>query len=225
MPLPTLLPLVQWAAVASPTLYAGITLQYSLTFYILASTTTSPTTRGTTTPNPKLLARQWLALYQLGPYWVAPLIHAGTLSNLYLAFSSRPSSSSSSSSSSNLHLLAALLTLSILPLTFLYFEPGINGACKWKAAALLRKDDHDDEQGGTAVQLLLPERKGGGVGVVVKASTVRHSASEASKRWAEREGMEGLVRAWAGRNHGRWVLGVVAGLVGFLAVRTRMMVQ
>src|SRR5690349_17373422 len=116
MPLPTLLPLVQWAAIASPTLYAGtnpsppslshpqvyqqqnktgIPLQYSLTLHILASTTTSPTQAAP--PNPKLLARQWLALYQLGPYWVAPLVHAGTLSNLYLAFYSHPSSSSSSS--------------------------------------------------------------------------------------------------------------------------------
>jgi hypothetical protein len=179
---------------------------------LLARTTTS------STPNPKLLARQWLALYQQGPVWVPPLIHTGLLSNLFLAFSSSSSShwhatpheQSSSSSlffesfdSFTLHLAAAALTLSILPLTFVWLEPGINGACKWKAEMLLREEGFS-----------LPERKRGSL---VAASVVRHSASETSKRWAEGAEMGELVVAWAGRNHVRWVLGIVAGVVSFAA--------
>ncbi|KAK4035434.1 hypothetical protein C8A01DRAFT_17907, partial [Parachaetomium inaequale] len=149
------------------------------------------------TPNPttKLLARQWLALYQLGPVWVPPLIHTGILSNLFLSFI-HPSER-------NLYLLAAALTFSILPFTFLYLEPGINGACKWKVAGLLQDEG-----------FAMPGRKKG----LVKPSVVRHSASESSKKWAEGVEMGVLVEAWAGRNHVRWVVGVGAGVVSFLAM-------
>jgi hypothetical protein len=171
------------------------------------------TTSSTGTPNSKLLARQWLALYQQGPVWVPPLIHTGLLANLYLAFSSSfsnatppgqlESSSSFNSFPLSMHLTAAALTLSILPLTFLWLEPGINGACKWKAEMLLREEGFS-----------LPERK---KGALVAASVVRHSASETSKKWAEGAEMGELVVAWAGKNHVRWVLGVVAGVVSFVA--------
>ncbi|KAK4100219.1 hypothetical protein N658DRAFT_428125 [Parathielavia hyrcaniae] len=165
--------------------------------HLLARTTTSTT--------PKLLARQWLVLYQQGPVWVPPLVYTGLVSNLYLAFSSSSSCSSSSSSSfTTLHLAAAALTFSIIPITFLYLEPGINGACKWKVEMLLRKEE--EEEGG----FRMPPAK-------TLPSVVRHSASEASRKWAERADMADLVVAWARLNHARWVVGVVAGLVSFVA--------
>ncbi len=134
------------------------------------------------------------------------------LSNLFLAYHHHQSSSSLSthSSSERLYLLAAVLTLSVLPITFLYFEPGINGACKWKVEALL-KEDEDAE-----FKLLPDKREGKGVGGL---SVKRHTAREAAKRWAEETGMGELVGQWVWRNDGRWVLGGVASGVSFLALR------
>jgi hypothetical protein len=170
--------------------------------------------RTSPTANAPLLARQWLALYQQGPRWVPPLIQTGFLANLFLAFFS---SSPTTPSQTHLYTSAALLTLSILPLTFLHLEPGINGACKWKAAQLLKAPKKEGEEGdepappGPAL-LLLPQKKGR---FVMPVSVERHSASEASKRWAERTDMAGLVEAWAGINWGRVGLGVVAGGLSF----------
>jgi hypothetical protein len=171
------------------------------------------------TPNAKLLARQWLALYKQGPRWVPPLIQTGFLANLFLAFYS-PSNTTppQTQRQTYFYTAAALLTFSILPLTFLHFEPGINGACKWKAEQLLTltvtapKDKEEDGNGGTTPPLLLPKKKGR---FAVPVSVERHSASEASKRWAERTDMAGLVEAWAGINWGRVGLGVVAGGLSF----------
>lgn len=163
----------------------------------------------------KILARQWLALYQAGPRWVAPLVQTGFLSNLFLAFlHTRPGhththtyteGTSSGAHQSYLYAAAALLTISILPITFLYLEPGINGACKWKAELLLRDEGFtmaggsDDAKGGKRVAM----------------SVARHSASERSKRWAEGAEMGTLVKEWARLNHGRWALGVLGGVVSF----------
>ncbi|KAK4149602.1 hypothetical protein C8A00DRAFT_18730 [Chaetomidium leptoderma] len=191
MALPTLTAVAQWASIAMPTLYAGITFQYSLTMHHLARTS----------PTPKLLARQWLALYQQGPRWVPPLINTAVLSNLFLAFYAVQTASQK-----YLHLLAAALSFSILPMTFVYFEPGINGACKWKAGLLLSREDGF-------------EMAEGGMNNRIGVSVGRHSANEGARRWAEGVEMEALVVAWAGRNHGRWVLGVVAGVVSFWASR------
>jgi hypothetical protein len=170
--------------------------------------------RTSPTPNAPLHARQWLALNQQGPRRVPPLIQTGFLANLFLAFFS--SSSPQTPSQTHLYTSAALLTLSILPLTFLHLEPGINGACKWKAAQLLKtpKEKEGDEPAppGPPLLLLLPQKKGR---FAVAASVERHSASEASKRWAERTDMAGLVEAWARVNWGRVGLGVVAGGLSF----------
>jgi hypothetical protein len=155
--------------------------------------------------NSKLLAKQWLALYKQGPRWVPPLIHTGFLANLYLAFRS----SSSSSFSSRLYLAAAALTISILPITIFYFEPGINGACKWRVESLLQAQEGEDQE----ERFRMPEAKGW-----IKASVVRHSASEASKRWADRADMSELVVAWARGNHVRWVLTLCAGVLSFAAM-------
>ncbi|KAL2196892.1 hypothetical protein P885DRAFT_36938 [Corynascus similis CBS 632.67] len=163
----------------------------------------------------KLLARQWLVLYQQGPLWVPPLVHTGVLSNLYLAFSSSSSSGSGSGSSSSpfLYLAAALVILSVLPLTFLVMEPGINGACKWKVAEVLKGDKGDDgESGNLPVARRVGERS---IGI---PSVTRHSASEGSKRWAEEVGIGELVVAWAQMNHVRWVMGIVAGGLSFGAL-------
>lgn len=218
--------------------------------------------RTSPTPNAPLLARQWLALYQQGPRWVPPLVQTGVLANLFLAFYS-PSSPHAAPplhghhhqqqefASLYYHLAAALLTFSILPLTFLVFEPGINGACKWKgeqllssSSAPLKEDGSSSNQNSTPDSsrtkmetptetstptststttspppplLLLPKKRKAGLLLSVE----RHSANEASKRWAERADMAGLVEAWARRNLGRAVVGVVAGGLGFCGVSTK----
>lgn len=149
-----------------------------------------------------MLAKQWLALYQLGPYFVPPLILPGTLSNAYLAYVS----SFHSKSQLLLYALAAILTISIMPMTFLYFEPGINGACKWKVAMLLESEETKPELSS-----------GGKTEGKVGWSTQRHSASAGAKAWAERAEMAELVAAWASRNQVRWVVAVIAGAVSGLA--------
>lgn len=134
------------------------------------------------------------------------------------------------------YLTAGVLTISILPFTLFHMEPGINGACKWKVAALLDgggavvadNNNHnvdETESRETAneetplnkrrVQPFTPELSGVGRGVR------RHTASEASKRWAESWDMVELVEEWARRNHVRWVVGVLAGAVSFVGLVLR----
>ncbi|KAL2021114.1 hypothetical protein VTK56DRAFT_7533 [Thermocarpiscus australiensis] len=177
--------LAQGAGVALPLLCAGITFQYSLTMCILAQT--SP---------PKLLAKQWLRLYQLGPYWVSPLLLLGALANAYLAWLARDASTSPPSPYS----AAAVLALSVLASTFVYFEPGVNGACKWKAQDLLAEEG-----------FRMPAFSG-------VPSARRHSATAASRAWAARADMRELVLAWARRNHARWVVALGAGMLSLYAV-------
>ncbi|KAH6632621.1 hypothetical protein F5144DRAFT_256723 [Chaetomium tenue] len=228
MSFPALTTIAQWAGIAMPTFYAGITFQYSLTMHLLAHTTTTTTTT-TTTAHRQLLARQWLALYQQGPRWVPPLVHTGVLANLYLAFAqpNHPQHPQHPQQQHlHLHLAAAALAFAVLPLTFLVFEPGINGACKWKAAALLRQQqqegrgDREGEEEGEAEEEEEDGRRNGlattaATTTLLRPSVRRHSAGVAARAWAERADMVELVGAWARLNHVRWVLALLAGVLSF----------
>jgi len=85
-------------------------------------------------------------------------------------------------------------------ITIFIFEPGVNGACKVKTEELLRDE---------------------GVVMKDKKSTIvprlsKHSASEKSRQWAERVGMEELVESWANENVKRCVVALMAaGVSGF----------
>jgi hypothetical protein len=144
---------------------------------------------------PKTLAKQWLQLYRRGPYWVVPIVVSSTISNAYLAWAS---AGSPDPAQRNACIAAALTVWSILPITFLYFEPGINGACKWKVQSLLASEGFS-----------MPKFNG-------IPSSLRHSATPATKVWAEKLSMKELVTMWERRNHGRWVVSLLAaGLSGY----------
>lgn len=132
------------------------------------------------------IARLWLHMYQFGPVWVRPVIAAGTLSNAYLACVS------SLSLQRALYASAALSLGLILLITFTYFEPGVNGGGKVKAAGLLRNDG-----------LSMPP--GNGI-----PSVYRHSASNEARKWAEKTDMAGIVATWGRLNNGRWAVAAVA---------------
>ncbi|KAK3688090.1 hypothetical protein B0T22DRAFT_144282 [Podospora appendiculata] len=149
---------------------------------------------------PKLLAKQWLHLYQQSPYWVLPTVLSGLSSNFYPAFQSP----SSRNQQTTFYLAAALTIGSILPITFLYFEPRVNGACKWKARTLLR-------QAGEKA----PELSGDKLPAVVPSSE-KQSATRETRERAERGDIGTLVMAWARANHLRWAVGsAAAGLSGY----------
>ncbi|KAL2267025.1 hypothetical protein VTJ83DRAFT_4302 [Remersonia thermophila] len=255
------LPLARWAGIVMPTLYAGITFQYSLSMHLLAriATTTRTSTTGTSSSSELLsefpsqdpasnhplknqwdLARQWYALYRQGPRWVPPVVLSGALSNLYL-YLFAPDSQPSPYTRHSL-LAAALLTLSVLPLTFFYFEPGINGACKWKYAQLSERRMTADARSGKGQprQPSGPEQGQGGPEPAateteppkqnegflarqwrnyIPASVSRHTGTPAAKAWAEQTDMAELVEGWARRNHVRWVIGLAAGGLSFLGSR------
>lgn len=146
------------------------------------------------------MAKQWLKGYQYGPIWVPPMVASGTVSNLYLAWLAFTSSSPSSSSVARfrLYLLAALSIFSILPITFFYMEPGINGASKWKVQTLLKDEG-----------FWMPDTK------IWAPSSVKNGGTEESRRLAERSSMAELVRGWRRVNNVRWVIGsIAAGLSG-----------
>lgn len=135
------------------------------------------------------MAAQWLHGYQYGPSWVPPLIAPGTLSNLLLAYVC------SDELRRTVYLTAALGIFSILPMTFFYMEPGINGASKWKAQSLLKDQ-------GVVMQetsLLMP-------------SSRKHGSTLSSRRWAERSDMRDLIKFWQAVNNVRWVVGAVAAM-------------
>lgn len=129
------------------------------------------------------MARQWLHGYQYGPYWVPPLIAPATFSNLYLALSSQDPVKR------GLYVVAAMGIFSILPITFLYMEPGVNGACKWKVQSLLKEEGFH-----------MPDTS------VFVPSSVKHGSTAASRRWAEGSKMEELIRFWRKVNNVRWVI-------------------
>lgn len=139
------------------------------------------------------MAKQWLHGYQYGPLWVPPLVAPGTLANLYLAYLSQ-----SSATQRNLYLMAGLGIFSILPITFFYMEPGINGACKWKVQTLLK--DEGFHMKDTSIFYPSAHRQGG---------------TQASRRWADKTAMKDLILFWRYVNNWRWVIaGVAAGLSG-----------
>jgi hypothetical protein len=151
-----------------------------------------------------LLSTQWYAIYKQGPLWVPPLLLSGGIANLYLYF--RGPNHHLGPYLRHSTLAAGLLVLSLLPFTFFYLEPGINGACKWKHAQLTKelKDDQQTLLSPTALQSIVP------------ASVTHHTATAASKAWADKADMTELVEGWVRRNHLRWVVGIVAGGLSFL---------
>jgi hypothetical protein len=136
----------------------------------------------------KVMAKQWLQMYQKGPYWVLPTVLGGTVSNAILAYLATQSSQRVA------YVLAAASIWSILPMTFLYFEPGINGACKWKVESILKDEGFS-----------MPESTR-----ILPPSTVKHSATESAKKWAARTSLKELVEFWGKVNHVRWVVALAA---------------
>ena len=142
-------------------------------------------------PNQKVMAKQWLHGYQYGPSWVPPLVAPGTLSNLYLAYLA-----ASDPVKRNCYIAAALGFFSILPITFFYMKPGVNGASKWKAQTLLK----DEEFSMPDTTIYMPSgRKNGG--------------TESARRWAERSDMKDLIKFWQRINNVRWVIGGAAAML------------
>ncbi|KAK3324288.1 hypothetical protein B0T19DRAFT_227397 [Cercophora scortea] len=185
--------LAQWAGIVMPTLFTGMTAADSLATRALLAAPVPP----------KLLTKQWLHLYQQGPYWVLPTVLTGLSSNLYLAL--YPSSSRSQNPRAAAFYLAAALAIgSILPITFLYFEPHVNGACKWKARTLLLDLESPELSGDNeASDSVIP-------------SSEKQSATRGTRERAGRSDMSTLVVAWARANHLRWVVGLAAaGLSGY----------
>ena len=124
---------------------------------------------------------------------VPPLIAPGTLSNLYLALST------SDPARRSCYIAAAASIFSILPITFFYMEPGINGAIKWKAQTLLKDEGFN-----------LPETS------IFMPSSVKHGSTQSSRRWAEGTDMKRLIQVWQSVNNVRWVIaGVAAALSGY----------
>ncbi|KAK0627548.1 hypothetical protein B0T14DRAFT_563342 [Immersiella caudata] len=77
-PPPHLVSLAQWIGIMVPAIYAGMTVQDSLAVRTFLAHATQP----------KILAKQWLHMYQRRPYWVVPTVAASTTSNIYLAWRS-----------------------------------------------------------------------------------------------------------------------------------------
>ncbi|KXT15891.1 hypothetical protein AC579_5534 [Pseudocercospora musae] len=182
-----LLPYARFIAIVFPTLYAGVTAQC----FTISDSFTFVQPIVSHAPDQKTMARQWLHGYQYGPLWVPPLIAPGTFSNIYLY----------TSTSNPLYLLAAGLIFSILPITFLYMEPGINGACKWKVEILLREEK--DFKAMPNTRIFWP-------------SAHKHGGTLKSRKWAEKTNMKELVLHWRFVNNFRWVIGgVAAGASGW----------
>ncbi len=147
---------------------------------------------------PKVMARQWLTIYQWGPYWVRPICAAGTLSNAYLAWLGP------TGLQRNVYVAAAIGIGAILPITFVYFEPGVNGACKWKVQSVLRDEGFE-----------MPPFNG-------MPSSLRHSATKQTKVWAEATDLKELIATWGRLNHLRWVIGLLAAALSGYATFLRL---
>lgn len=141
-------------------------------------------------PNQKIMAKQWYHGYSYGPYWVPPLVAPGTLSNVYLALMA------SDIVQRNCYIAAALGIFSILPITFFYMEPGINGATKWKVQSLLKDEGCS-----------MPET------TIYAPSSVKHGGTQASRRWADRTDMKDLIKFWQWVNNVRWMIGGAAAML------------
>jgi hypothetical protein len=138
-------------------------------------------------PDAKTMARQWLRGYQYGPIWVPPLVMPGTAANVFLALSS------TDMKLKYCYALAAACIFAIAPITFLYMEPGINGALKWKVQSLLKEEGFHMKD----TKIWLPHAH-------------RHGSTQASRRWAERTEIKELILFWRHVNNFRWMLGGVA---------------
>lgn len=119
------------------------------------------------------------------------MVMPGTFSNLYLAYLS-----ASDVVKRNCYIAAALGIFSILPITFFYMEPGINGASKWKVQSLLKSDGFS-----------MPDTK------IYMPSSRKHGGTQESREWAEGTGMKDLIKFWQKVNNVRWVIGGVAALL------------
>ncbi|WPG99196.1 Hypothetical protein R9X50_00200700 [Acrodontium crateriforme] len=180
-----IIPFAKFMGIVCPSLYCGFTASDSLTFI-------EPIVQHA--PNQKVMAKQWFQGYQYGPLWVPPLIASSTISNLILAYTAAPITPLQHA----LYLAAALAIFSILPLTFFYMEPGINGALKWKVQSLCK----DDGFCLLETSALVP-------------SAHRHGSSRASRVWAERTHVRDLILFWRRVNNFRWVVAAfAAGLSG-----------
>lgn len=191
--------LLQFLALSAPVAYTGVTAVYSNLALtpILAHA-----------PTPAVMARQWLTLYQTGPVWAFSLTQVGAVANLALAYLSP-----AASLQRWLYLGAAAMAWVIMPLTFVWFEPGINGALKWKVGCVLKKEVEEGrgekgEVGEGGRYKGMPEGRGW-----LRPSSVRHSATAASRQWAERTEVRELVVGWGRRNQLRWVMGLVASVL------------
>ena len=136
------------------------------------------------------MAKQWYHGYSYGPSWVPPLIMPGTLSNVYLAVMAFDPVTR------NCYIAAAIGIFSILPITFFYMEPGINGALKWKVQSLLRDEGFS-----------MPHT------TIYMPSSRRHGSTAASRRWADKTDMKQLIKFWQRINNVRWVIGGVAAML------------
>lgn len=144
----------------------------------------------------KIIAKQWLQAYQYGPRFVPPLVISGTICNAVLAYLS------TSRATRALYIFAAAGTFSVMPITLLYMEPGINGAGKWKAQLLLRGEG------------LVLEEQGNALGGVTK-----HNATQKMRSWAETVDMKDIVTKWSRINGLRWLItGVAAAASGMASV-------
>lgn len=147
------------------------------------------------------MARQWLQFYQRGPSWVLPTVLCGTASNAALAALRHAGSGPASSfflfrsAAAPVYAAAAAAILAIMPLTMLYFEPGINGACKWKIETVLRDEGFN-----------MPEKRAG------RPSPLRQSGTMQSRRYAETRTLQELLWEWERINHVRWVIGLAAAM-------------
>ncbi|KAK0264336.1 hypothetical protein LTR91_009382 [Friedmanniomyces endolithicus] len=185
MDISTFIPITKFIAIVWPTLYAGTTLQC----FTVSDSITFVEPIITHAPNEKVMAKQWLHGYQYGPLWVPPLIGPGTLANLFLAYTAR------SQTQRIAYIVAALCIFSILPITFFYMEPGINGATKWKVQMLLKDEGFGMKD--TTVWYPSAHRQGGTL---------------ASRRWAERTGIRELILFWRRVNNWRWGIAFVAAV-------------
>ncbi|KAF2716649.1 hypothetical protein K431DRAFT_341850 [Polychaeton citri CBS 116435] len=179
MQLADLVPVVKLIGLVCPSLYAGFTMSDSLTFVGPIVSHAS---------NQKIAAKQWLHGYQYGPAWVPPLIAPGVSANLLLAYLAN------TKLQQQLYVLAGLANFTILfIITFLYMEPGINGALKWKVQTLLKDEGFNMKD----TPLWSP-------------SAYKHGSTQASRKWAEKTDVKELILVWRRVNNWRWVIAVCA---------------
>ncbi|KAK5661246.1 hypothetical protein OQA88_11140 [Cercophora sp. LCS_1] len=174
----------QWTGIVMPTFYTGMAFQDTIAVFNSTRINTPP----------KLLGKQWLLLYQQGPYWVIPVVLAAIFSNIHLSLSNP------APTAKRLYTLSAFLLASIPLTTIIHFEPGINGACKWKLNTLLADEGFHMGETNSLVPL-----------------TSKQSASPKTRLWADKVTMQELVERWARKNVGRCVVAGAAVVLSGVA--------